>query len=101
MHIIHIRLFPTKCCDHHTITLVTHTPKIVAKILRRGTERKIEAILGEDHFGFRRGKGTRNGTGMLRIISERTVETDTELCVAAQTGRRHLTEPTGPTYCRS
>jgi hypothetical protein len=38
-------------------------------------------VLGEDQFGFRRGKGTNDAIGMLRIISERTLEMDEELCV--------------------
>jgi hypothetical protein len=38
---------------------------MVAKILRRRIERKIEDVLGEDQFGFRRGKGTRDATGRL------------------------------------
>jgi hypothetical protein len=37
---------------------------------------KIEDVVGEGQFGFRKGKGTRNAIGMLRIISERTLETD-------------------------
>jgi hypothetical protein len=57
----------TKCSDHHTISLITQTAKIIAKILRRRIERKIEVVLGEDQFGFRRGKGTRDTIGMLRI----------------------------------
>ena len=48
----------------------THTAKTVAKILRRRIEKKIEDVLGEDQFGFRRGKRTRGTTGMLRIILE-------------------------------
>jgi len=71
----------TKCSDHRTISHITHTAKEVAKILRRRIEKKIEDVLGEDQFGFRRGKGTRNATGMLRIISERTLGTDEELSV--------------------
>ena len=47
-----------KCGDHRTISLIAHTAKIIAKILRRRIERKIEDVLGEDKFGFRRGKGT-------------------------------------------
>ena len=43
---------------------------MVAGVLRRRIERKIEDILGEDQFGFRRGKVTRDAIGMLRIISE-------------------------------
>ena len=71
----------TKCSDHRSISLIAHTAKIVAKILRRRFEKKIEGVLGEDQFGFRRGKGTTDAVGMLRIISERTLEIDAELCV--------------------
>jgi len=46
----------TKCSDHRTISLIAHTAKIVAKILRRRIEKKIEDVLGEDQFGFRKGK---------------------------------------------
>jgi len=61
-------------------SLIAHTAKIIAKTLRRRIERKIEAVLGEDQFGFRRGKGTRNAIGMMRIIVERILEID-ELCI--------------------
>ena len=54
---------------------------MVAKILRRRIEKKIEDVLG-GQFGFRRGKGTRYAIGMLRIISERTLEIDEELSVS-------------------
>jgi hypothetical protein len=47
----------TKCSDHRTISLIAHTAKIVTRILGR-IERKTEDVLGEDQFGFRRGKGT-------------------------------------------
>ena len=63
----------TKCSDHHTISLIAHTAKIVAKIFRRRIEKKIEDVLGEDQFGFRRGKGTSDAIEMLRIISEPTL----------------------------
>ena len=71
----------TKCSDHRTINLIAHTAKIITKILRRRIERKIEGVL-EDQFGFRRGKGTRYVTGMIKIISERTLEIDEGLCVS-------------------
>jgi hypothetical protein len=41
-------------------------------MLRRRIEWKIEDAHGEDQFGFRKGKGTRNTIVMLRIISQRT-----------------------------
>jgi hypothetical protein len=49
---------------------MAHAAKIVAKILRSRIEKKIEVVLGEDPFGFRRGKGIRDAIGMLRISSE-------------------------------
>jgi hypothetical protein len=60
----------TKCSDHCTISIIAHAAKIVARILRRKIERKTEDALGEDQFGFRRGIGTRDAIGLLRIISE-------------------------------
>jgi len=85
----------TKCSDHHTISLIAHTAKIKAKILRRRIERKIEEVLGEDQCGFRRGKGTRGVIGMLGIISERNLKIDAKLCVCFTDCRRHLTKPIG------
>ena len=60
----------TKSSDHRTISLIAHTAKIIAKTFRRRIERKIEAVLGEDQFGFRRGKETRYAIGMMGIIAE-------------------------------
>jgi hypothetical protein len=54
----------------------------VVKIRRRRIERKIEDVLGEDQFGFRRGKVTRDAIGMLRITAERTLEIDVKLCAS-------------------
>jgi len=65
----------TKYSDHYTISLNPHTAKIVERILRRRFERSIEEVLGEDQFGFRRGKVIRDAIGMLKIISERTLRT--------------------------
>jgi hypothetical protein len=48
----------TKCSDHRTISIIEHTAKIVARILRRRIETKTEDALGEYQFGFRRGKVT-------------------------------------------
>jgi hypothetical protein len=70
----------TKCSDHRTISIIAYAAKIVTRRLRRRIERKTEDALGEDRFGFRRGKGTRDAIGMLRIISERTLFIDEELC---------------------
>ena len=46
-----------KCNDHYVISLIAHTAKIVARILRRRIEREVEDLLRGDQFGFRTGKG--------------------------------------------
>jgi hypothetical protein len=43
-------------------------------------DRKIEDVPVEHQFGFRKQKGTRDTIGMLRIISEQTLEIDEGLC---------------------
>ena len=46
-----------KCSDHRTISLISHNGKIVARILSKRLESKIEEVI-EDQFGFQKGKGT-------------------------------------------
>jgi hypothetical protein len=55
-----------KCSDHRTISLTAYAGKIVARVLRRRIERKIEDVLG-DQFGFRRGKETMDAIWVLKI----------------------------------
>ena len=44
-----------KCSDHRTISLISHTGKIVARILSKRLESKIEEVIEEDQFGFQKG----------------------------------------------
>jgi hypothetical protein len=44
-------------------------------------ERKIEDVLGEDQFGFRRGKEQRDAITTLKITSDRTMDISEGLCV--------------------
>ena len=62
--------------DHRTISLISHTGKIVARILS-----KIEEVIEEDQFWFRKGKGTRDAIGLMRIISERVLDVKEEMCL--------------------
>jgi hypothetical protein len=59
----------SKYTDHRTVSLIAHVAKVVASVIRRRSEKKIEDALGEDRFEFRKGKWTRDAIGMLRIIS--------------------------------
>jgi hypothetical protein len=62
------KLKARKCTDHRTMSLTAHAAKVVASVIRRRSEKKIEDVLGENQFGFRKGKGTKGAIGILRII---------------------------------
>ena len=70
-----------KCSDHRKISLISHTGKIVARILSNKLESKIEEVIEEDQFGFRKRKGTRDAIGLMRIISERVLDVKEEMCL--------------------
>jgi len=59
---------------------MAHTAKMVSRILVRRTDRKIEDVLGGNQCGFRSRKRTRDAIGELKIISERSSDTEKELC---------------------
>ena len=63
-----------KCSDLRTIILISDTGKIVARLLSKRLESKIEEVIEEDQLGFRKGKGTRDAIGLMRIISERVLD---------------------------
>jgi hypothetical protein len=55
---------------------VARSAKILARILRRRIEKKIEDVLGEDQFGFERWEGTGNTLG----TSKWTLDINWEMC---------------------
>jgi Reverse transcriptase (RNA-dependent DNA polymerase). len=62
-----------KCCDHRTISLISHTGKMVARILSKRLESKIEEVIEGDQFGFWI-------IGLMRFISERMLDVKEEMC---------------------
>jgi len=73
----------TRCEDFRTITLISHAAKILLKVLQKRIEAKVDAIcfLSEDQFGFRKGTGTRDDIGTLRVLTERSLEVDRDVYV--------------------
>ena len=70
------KLNAVNCEEFRTISLVSHAAKIVLKILTKRIQAKADSIhfLGNDQFGFRRGMGTREAIGSLRVLSERSIQ---------------------------
>ena len=64
-----------------TIILILHTGKIVACIVSKRLESKIEEVIEEDKFGFQKGKGNRNAIGIMRIIPETVLDIKEEICL--------------------
>ena len=59
-----------KCEEYRTISLTSHASKNLTRILYKRIERRVEEVLGEDQFGFRKSIGTREAILGLRLIVE-------------------------------
>jgi len=71
-----------KCDQYRTISLLKHVSKILTIIMSRRMEYyKIEAILSEDQFGFRKNMGTKEAILALRIIIEKIIRKDKLLLI--------------------
>src|SRR6476469_9269685 len=62
-----------ECSDHRTISLISHASKILLKILIN-IEAEARDFIGRNQFGFRKGCGTRDAIGVMRMICERSLE---------------------------
>lgn len=61
-----------ECGDFRTISLIPHASKILLKVLQRRLEGKLQ--VGKSQFGFRKGIGTRDAIGCMRMMIERNLE---------------------------
>ena len=71
----------TDCGDYRTISLIPHVSKIMLKILQKRIEGKVEDYISKTQYGFRRGVGTRDAIGVVRLLSEKSIEFDKEIYV--------------------
>src|SRR5580700_3917209 len=62
------------CEDHRTISLISHASKIMLKILAKRIEAKAKGFIGQNQFGFKKGVGTRDAIGVMRMLCERNLE---------------------------
>ena len=56
-----------RCKEYRSISLLTHASEVLLRVLTKRLQAKAEAdgCLGEDQFGFRKGRGTRDAIGTL------------------------------------
>ena len=71
----------TECSDYRTISLIPHASKILLKILTQRIEGNAKEYISKTQFGFRKGLGTREAIGVMRMMSERSLENDNKIYV--------------------
>ena len=70
-----------ECADHRTISLISHASKILLRVLTKRIEGRTADFIGKTQFGFRRGCGTREAIGVMRMVCERSLDLGNEVFV--------------------
>ena len=63
-----------ECSNHHTIALISHTRKVMLKILQARLQQYMNRELPDVQAGFRKGRGTRDQIANIRWIMEKARE---------------------------
>ena len=63
-----------ECSDYHTIALISHTSKVMLKILQARLQQYVNRELPDVQAGFRRGRGTRDQIVNIHWITEKKQE---------------------------
>ena len=70
-----------ECSDYRTISLIPHASKIVLKVVTKRIESKATEYISRTQFGFRKGLGTRDAIGVMRMLIERSLEHDNDIYI--------------------
>ena len=57
-----------ECLNYHTIALISHTSKVMLKILQARLQQYVNHELPDVQAGFRKGRGTRDQIANIRWI---------------------------------
>ena len=63
-----------ECADYHTIALISHTSKVMVKILQASLQQYVNHELPDVQAGFRKGRGTRDQIANICWIIEKARE---------------------------
>ena len=63
-----------ECSNYHTIALISHTSKVMLKILQARLQQYVNGELPDVQAGFRKGRGTRDQIANMHWIIEKTRE---------------------------
>ena len=65
---------PKECSNYRTIALISHTSKVMLKILQARLQQYMNCELPDVQAGFRKGRGTRDLIANIRWIIEKARE---------------------------
>ena len=63
-----------ECSNYHTVALISHTSKVMVKILAARLQQYMNCELPDDQIGFRKGRGTRDQIANIHWIIEKVRE---------------------------
>ena len=63
-----------ECSNYRTIALISHTDKVMLKILQARLQQYMNRELADVQAGFRKGRGTRDHIASIRWINEKARE---------------------------
>ena len=80
-----------ECSNYRTIALISHTSKVMLKILQARLQQYVNHELPDAQAGFRKGRGTRDQIANIRWIMEKAREFQKTSISALQTMPKALT----------
>ena len=63
-----------ECSNYHTIALISHTSKVMLKILQARLQQYVNQEIPDVQAGFRKGRGTRDQIANIRWIIKKARE---------------------------
>ena len=79
-----------ECSNYHTIALISHTSKVMLKILQDRLQQYVNRELPDVQAGFRKGRGTRHQIANICCIIEKAIELQKKSTFALFTTPRPL-----------
>ena len=70
-----------ECGDHRLISLMPHATKIFLRVILNRVKQRIDVEVDEVQFGFRPGRGTREGIFSFNIMAQKHLEVKKEMYV--------------------
>ena len=80
-----------ECSNYHTVALISHTSKVMLKILQARLQQYVNCEIADDQAGFRKGRGTRDQITNIRWIIEKAKEFQKNIYSALSTMPKPLT----------